>query len=92
MTVYRLENCKHTQNITCTNKLRIINRIIQCMIPVCRTSKSLLIFIRKSLGMTWKYLEAFGFQVLPSHLEEFYSEECKLNLEIHLESFGSAKD
>ena len=57
-----------------------------------RNSMSLLIFVRKSFGMTWKYLEAFGFQVLPSHLEEFYSEECKLNLEIHLESFGSEKD
>ena len=33
--------------------------------------------------MTWKYSEAFGFQVLPSHLEEFYLEECKLNLEIN---------
>ena len=60
--------------------------------PVCRSSKSLLIFTRNSIGITWKYLAAFVFQVLASHLEEIYSEECKPNLEIHLEQFASASD
>ena len=59
---------------------------------MCRPSKSPSIFIPKSLRLPWEYLETFGFQVIPSDLEEFYSEEYKLSLEIYVEQFESARE